>query len=143
MRVVAVAEHGNVDQVRRRWFLPDLGIDALQVDFLVKPLPNPIIAAVSNEMREAANVFEVPRFPTDCPRSPPCRRLASISSSIASRASWNVRLVCAPGFLNWFSALANNPANASQSLLSSLALASGPPGAKALNISVFPISFSG
>jgi hypothetical protein len=28
----------------------------------VKPLPNPIIAAVSNEMREAANVFEVPRF---------------------------------------------------------------------------------
>jgi hypothetical protein len=31
VRVVAVAEHGNIDQVRRRGILPNLGIDASEV----------------------------------------------------------------------------------------------------------------
>ena len=34
VRVVAVAEHGNIDQVRRRRILPDLGIDESEVDLL-------------------------------------------------------------------------------------------------------------
>jgi hypothetical protein len=55
--IVAVAEHGDIDQVRRRRILPDLGIDALQIDFLVEPTADPVIAAVSNEVREIADIF--------------------------------------------------------------------------------------
>ena len=62
MRVVAVAEHGDIDQVRRRRILPDLGIDAGEVDPLIEPSADPVIAAVGNEVGEAANVFVVSRF---------------------------------------------------------------------------------
>jgi hypothetical protein len=39
--VVAVAGHGDIDQVCRRRILPDLGIDAGEVDFLVEPVADP------------------------------------------------------------------------------------------------------
>src|SRR5436305_4498199 len=62
VRVVAVAEHGNIYKVRRRGILPDLGIDAGEVDPLVEPASEPVIACVGNEVREAADVFVVSRF---------------------------------------------------------------------------------
>ena len=62
MRVVAVAEHGGIDQVRGRRILPDLGIDAGKVDPLVKPAADPIVAGVGNKVREIADVFIVSRF---------------------------------------------------------------------------------
>jgi hypothetical protein len=48
VRVVAVAEHGDIHHVRRRRILPDLAIDAPQVDPLVEPTADPVIAAVGN-----------------------------------------------------------------------------------------------
>jgi hypothetical protein len=62
MRVVAVAEHGDIDQMRRRGILPDLGIDAGKVDPLVEPMADPLIAGVGDEVRKAADIFVVPRF---------------------------------------------------------------------------------
>ena len=57
MRVVAVAEHGDIDQVRRRRILPDLGIDVAEVDLFVEPTAGPLLAGVGNEVREAADAF--------------------------------------------------------------------------------------
>jgi hypothetical protein len=59
--VVAVAEDGDIDHVRRHRILPDLGIDALEVDPLVEPAADPVVATVGNEVREAADVLVVPR----------------------------------------------------------------------------------
>ena len=81
MRVVAVAEYGEIDQVRRRRVLPDLGIDASEVDLLVKPVANPVVAGVSNEVREAADVFVFARF-----QLPQITSMARFSpSSVANR----------------------------------------------------------
>ena len=62
MRVVAVAEYGDIDQVCRRRILPDFGIDALEIDLLVKPAADPVVTAVGNEMREAVNVLVSPQL---------------------------------------------------------------------------------
>jgi hypothetical protein len=62
VRVVAVAEHGDIDQVRRRRILPDLGIDVAEVDLFVEPTAGPLLAGVGNEVREAADVFVLARF---------------------------------------------------------------------------------
>jgi hypothetical protein len=61
VRVIAVAEHGYIYQVRGCRILPDLGIDARQVDPLVEPPANPIVASVGNKVRKAADVFVVSR----------------------------------------------------------------------------------
>ena len=50
MRVVAVAEYGDIDQARGRRILPDLGIDAGLIDPLVEPAADPFIAAIGNEL---------------------------------------------------------------------------------------------
>ena len=62
MRVIAVAEHGNIYQVRRRCILPYLGVNAGEVDPFVEPRSDPFVAGVSNEVGEAADVFVVPCF---------------------------------------------------------------------------------
>ena len=62
MRVVAVAEHGHIDHVRRRRILPDFGIDAGEVDLLVEPAADPIVAGIGDKVRKAADVFIVPGF---------------------------------------------------------------------------------
>ena len=62
MRVIAVAEHGDIDQVRRRRILPDLGIDVVEVDLFVEPVARSLLAGVGNEVREAADVFVLARF---------------------------------------------------------------------------------
>jgi hypothetical protein len=49
LHIVAVAEHGDIDQVRWRRILPDLSIDASQVDFLVEPVADPFIAGVGEK----------------------------------------------------------------------------------------------
>jgi len=72
MGVVAVAEHGDIDQVRRRRVLPDLAIDADEIDVLVEPAAGPVGASVGNEVREAADVLVVPRL-SRLPRLPPWR----------------------------------------------------------------------
>ena len=41
MRVVAIAEHGDIDQVCRRRILPNLGINAREVDPFVEPAADP------------------------------------------------------------------------------------------------------
>jgi hypothetical protein len=61
VRIIAVAEHGNIDQVGQRRILPDLGIDAGEVDSFVEPLSDPFVARVGNELREAADVIVVLR----------------------------------------------------------------------------------
>ena len=70
MRVVAIAEHGDIDQVRGCGILPDLGIDADEIDPLVEPAADPIVAGIGDKVRKAADVFIVPGL-ADCPRSPP------------------------------------------------------------------------
>jgi hypothetical protein len=55
-------------QVRRRGVLPNLGVDADEVDLLVERFPDPIVTGVGDEVREAADVFVVPAS-ADCPRS--------------------------------------------------------------------------
>ena len=50
VRVVAVAEHGDIDHVRWRRILPDLSIDAGELDPLVEPAANPVVAAVCQTM---------------------------------------------------------------------------------------------
>ena len=62
MRVVAVTKHGNIDQVRRHRILPDLAIDATEVDLFVEPTANPVVASVGNKVWETADVFVLPRF---------------------------------------------------------------------------------
>ena len=49
VRVVAVAEHGDIDQVRRRRTLPDLGIDPGEVDPLVELAADPIVAGIGTK----------------------------------------------------------------------------------------------
>jgi hypothetical protein len=56
-RVVAVAEHGNIYQVRRRCILPYLGVDAGEVDPFVEPMSDPFVAGVSNEVGEAVDIL--------------------------------------------------------------------------------------
>jgi hypothetical protein len=68
VRIVAVAENGDVGHVRRRGILPDLGIDAAEVDLLVEPSADPILAGVGDEVREAATVFVVRPASADCPQ---------------------------------------------------------------------------
>jgi hypothetical protein len=52
VRVVAVAEHGHIDQVCRRRILPDLGIDAGEVDPLIKTVADLVVAGIGYEVRE-------------------------------------------------------------------------------------------
>src|SRR5215471_13265613 len=59
MRIVAVAEHRDVDRVRRRGVLPDHGINAREVDLLVEPFPDPIVAGIGNKVRKSADAFVV------------------------------------------------------------------------------------
>ena len=61
------------DQVRRRRVLPDRGVDAVEVDSLVDPAADPIVAGVSDEVPESADVFVVARLSAEYPRSPPWR----------------------------------------------------------------------
>ena len=49
VRVVAVAEPGDIDQVRRRRILLDLGIDPGEVDPLVEPAADPIVAGIGTK----------------------------------------------------------------------------------------------
>src|SRR5271169_3583608 len=62
VRVVAVAEHGDIDQVSGCGILPDLCIDAGEIDPLVEPAADPVVAGVGNKVRKATDVFVVPRF---------------------------------------------------------------------------------
>jgi len=61
VRVIAVTEYGDIDQMRRRSVLPDLPIHASEVHPLVEPTANPLLAGVGNKVREAADVFVFPR----------------------------------------------------------------------------------
>jgi hypothetical protein len=62
VRVVAVTKHGDIDQVRWRRILPDLPIDATEVDLFVEPTAGPLLAGVSYGVWESADVFVVSRF---------------------------------------------------------------------------------
>jgi hypothetical protein len=62
VRIIAIAEHGDIDQVRRRRILPHLGIDAGEIDLFVEPAANPVVAAVGNEVWETTDVFVLARF---------------------------------------------------------------------------------
>ena len=73
MRIIAVAEHGDVGQMHRCGILPNLGVDAGEVDLLVEPSSHPIVADVSDEVREVADVLVVARLQPIAPRSPPRR----------------------------------------------------------------------
>jgi hypothetical protein len=54
VRVVAIAEHGHIDHVRRRCILPDLGTDAGEVDPFVEPMSDPVVAGIGYEVGQAA-----------------------------------------------------------------------------------------
>jgi hypothetical protein len=55
------AEHGDIDQMRRRHILPD-GIGPSEVDLLVEPAADPIVTGVGDEVRKAADILVVARF---------------------------------------------------------------------------------
>jgi hypothetical protein len=57
--------------VRRRRILPDLGIDAGEVDLFLEPTANPVVAAVGNEVWKTADVLCIRPVSADCPRSLP------------------------------------------------------------------------
>ena len=61
VRIVAVTKHCDINQMRRRRILPDRAINASEVDLLVKPAANPVVAGVGNEVREAADIFVLAR----------------------------------------------------------------------------------
>ena len=86
VRVVAVAEYGDIDQVRRRGIFPDLAIDATEVDPLVKPAANSVIARVDNEVWETADVF--------CTRPVLAGRLVSVTSFFSSVQAGRQHLFC-------------------------------------------------
>ena len=68
--------------MRRRGILPDLAINASEVDPLVKPAANPVIARVGNEVWESANVFVVSRFQPialEEPTGASCSRPAAVT----------------------------------------------------------------
>ena len=56
MRVVAVAEYGDIDHERRHRISPGLGIDALEIDLLVEPTADPVIAAVGNAREQRRSI---------------------------------------------------------------------------------------
>ena len=47
VRIVAEAEHRNIDEVSRRGSLPDLGVN-VQIDPLIDPVPDPVFAGIGN-----------------------------------------------------------------------------------------------
>ena len=51
VRVVAVAEHRDIDEVSRRGTLSDLGVDVRQIDPLINPAPDPVFADIGNFRR--------------------------------------------------------------------------------------------
>src|SRR5271169_3779415 len=81
--------------------LPDLGIDAGEIDPLVEPAADPFVAGVGNEVREAADVFVVSRFQPiapdhlhgallaalgDEPKKQPRRVIVAFARAIVERA---------------------------------------------------------
>ena len=42
VRVVAVAERRDIDEVSRRGILPDLGVNVRQIDLLINPASDPV-----------------------------------------------------------------------------------------------------
>jgi hypothetical protein len=67
-----------IDQMCRRRFLPNLGIDACEVDSLVEPVSDPFLACVGNKLREAADVFIVARLQPIAPDHLHCALLAAV-----------------------------------------------------------------
>jgi hypothetical protein len=53
VRIVAVAEHGDIDQMCRCGILPDLAIDAGDVDPLVEPMADVVVAGIADEVSTA------------------------------------------------------------------------------------------
>jgi hypothetical protein len=54
---VAVTKYGDIDQVRRRRILPDLGIDVTKVDLFVEPAAGPLLAGGIRQMSERGEHF--------------------------------------------------------------------------------------
>jgi len=52
VRVVAVAEYGDINHMRWCGILPNLAVDALQIDPLVEPAADPFTAADFNEVKK-------------------------------------------------------------------------------------------
>jgi hypothetical protein len=46
--VSSLSQNTAISTVRRRGILPDLGIDAREVDLLVKPAANPVVTGIGN-----------------------------------------------------------------------------------------------
>ena len=58
MGVVAIAEHGNIYQVRRDRILPNLGIDAGEVDPFVEPVSHPFVAGVGYDLNIPLSTYD-------------------------------------------------------------------------------------
>ena len=67
MRVIAVAEDGDINQVRWRRILPDLAIDATEVDLFVEPTANPVFAGVGYEVWKTADASVICCFQPTAP----------------------------------------------------------------------------
>ena len=91
--------------------LPDLGIEAGEVDPLVEPAPDPVVAGVGNKMRDAADVFVIPGFQPiapdhlhrallaavgDEPKKQPRRMVVAFARALVERAIDLQRDVPAP-----------------------------------------------
>jgi hypothetical protein len=58
--VSSLSQNTATSTIRRRRILPDLGVDAGEVDPFVEPMADPFIAGVGDEVRKAADVLVVP-----------------------------------------------------------------------------------
>ena len=48
VRVVAVAQHRDIDEVSRRGIPRDLGVNVRQIDPFINPVPDPVFAGIGN-----------------------------------------------------------------------------------------------
>jgi hypothetical protein len=84
VRVVAVAEHRDIDEVNRRDILPDLGVNVRQIDPLINPVPDPVLAGIGNvrprdrlQARDRSSLdslLEGTGVEPSVPREAPCRK---------------------------------------------------------------------
>jgi thiaminase/transcriptional activator TenA len=102
--------------VHRRRILPDLGVDAGEVDLLVEPSADPILASVGNKVRKAADLLVVARLQpiapdylhatllaTICqePESEPRRMIVALTGAFFDRAIGNSSRYLDDRLLRW------------------------------------------
>ena len=84
----------------RRRILPNLAIDASEVDLFVEPTAGPLLASIGNEVWETADVFVVSRFQPIAPDHLHGVLLATVCREPEKQPSW-VIVAFARALIEW------------------------------------------